>query len=105
MERKLCNTCFTQKDEIYFIRSKTLCKDCHNEKRRQKYKENPEHREKLVKMATDFKRNKTIIRQAEKQAKQDELAKQIGETNTKANWRNKYHLQILRRSKTENIIS
>ena len=82
MEGKICNNCFTQKPETYFIRSKTICKDCNNANRRQKYKENPEHREKLINMAIVFKRNKTIERQAEKQAKLDELIKQIGETNT-----------------------
>ena len=82
MDYKICNNCFTQKDASYFIRSKTICKDCNNEKRRQKYKENPELREKLIKMATYFKHNKVIIKQAEKQIKIDELNKKIGETNT-----------------------
>jgi len=82
MEERICNTCFTQKPNTHFIRSKTLCKDCHNKTRRQKYKDNPEHREKLIKMATDFKRNKTIERQVQRQHKIDELNKKIGETNT-----------------------
>ena len=77
-----CSKCHLYKPETYYKRTKTICKDCNNENRRQKYKENPEHREKLIKMAIDFKRNKSIERQAERQYKIDELNKTIGESNT-----------------------
>jgi hypothetical protein len=70
-----------QKNKTYYVRSKTVCKDCNNAMRRQKYKENPEHREKLIQMAIVFKRNKAIERRAEKQTQLNELHKQIGEEN------------------------
>lgn len=46
MEGIFCNNCLIQKDISYYVRSKTVCKDCNNADRRQKYKENPEYHNK-----------------------------------------------------------
>ena len=61
MDYKICNNCFTQKDASYFIRSKTICKDCNNNKRRTLYIDNEEHRKKLIQLASNFKSKKGIF--------------------------------------------
>jgi hypothetical protein len=58
-----CSKCFIEKQEEKFYKRGKICCDCNNEKRRQKYKNDEEHRIKLIKMATDFKHEKVIIRQ------------------------------------------
>jgi hypothetical protein len=77
MDEKQCTICFENKNIDDFIRTKSICKNCNNAKRRQKYKENPEHREKLIKMATVFKHNKVLERQQLRQAKLNELSEKI----------------------------
>ena len=82
MDEKQCTICFENKNIDDFIRTKSICKNCNNAKRRQKYKENPEHREKLIKMATVFKHNKVLERQQLRQAKLNELSEKIGKDNS-----------------------
>ena len=57
-----CSKCLIEKQEINFYKHGKICCDCNNEKRRQKYKNDEEHRKKLIKMATEFKHEKVIAR-------------------------------------------
>ncbi len=67
----MCLNCEISKSPIdFYARKKTICKDCFNERRREKYKNNEEHRQKIIKMATEFKKKKTIVNQQIKLEKQ-----------------------------------
>ena len=65
-----CSKCFLEKQEEQFYKRGKICCDCNNEKRRQKYKNDEEYRLKLIKMATDFKHEKVIIRQKTREEEQ-----------------------------------
>ena len=62
---KVCCYCNEEKFIEYFHKkgSSMTCKECHNYKRRQRYKTDEEHRIKLIKMSSDFKHEKMIERQ------------------------------------------
>jgi len=70
---KTCSKCSFEKQEICFYNRGKICRDCNNEKRRQKYNNDEEHRKKLIKMATEFKHGKVIMKQQIKQDKQNEI--------------------------------
>lgn len=74
-----CSKCLLEKTVSEFYKSGKICCSCNNEKRRNKYKTNEEHRKKLIKLATDFKHNKVVERQ---KIRQDEQSK-IGFDNKK----------------------
>ncbi len=59
---KSCFICEVVKTKEKFHENK-ICRDCNNSKRRLKYKNDEEHRKKIIKMASDFKHNKVIERQ------------------------------------------
>lgn len=65
---KTCSICFIEKNSEQCNGS--MCYGCNNEKRRQLYKNNTEHRKKLIKMASDFKHKKVLLNQKKKQEEQ-----------------------------------
>jgi hypothetical protein len=60
---KCCIKCNITKSLSEFNPCRNLCKDCNNIKRREKYKNNEEHRLKLIQMAIQFKQKKILERQ------------------------------------------
>ena len=81
-----CSICGETKIGNLFIKNKTICKDCNNLKRRTTYKNDNEHRIKLIKMASDFKHNKVVERAKNRENVKEELDKEIGEENTICNY-------------------
>jgi hypothetical protein len=80
-----CSKCLLEKSVSEFYKRGKMCCRCNNEKRRDKYKTNEEHRKKLIKMATDFKHNKVLEKQKIRQEEQDI----IGIENKKCKYCNK----------------
>ena len=78
-----CSICHIS-NELYRMNEGTdICKICFNNlKRREKYKNNIEFREKAIKDATEFKQKKKAERDKIKEAKIKELEEEIGEENT-----------------------
>jgi hypothetical protein len=68
-----CSKCLVEKQVQYFYTRGKICCDCNNEKRRQKYKNDDEYRIKLIKMATDFKHEKVIVRQQIREEEQNKI--------------------------------
>jgi hypothetical protein len=60
---KTCNKCGITKNLSLFLTTHNICKDCNNERRRNKYKENEEHRKTLIQRASEFKKQKSQLRQ------------------------------------------
>jgi len=81
---RTCSKCLFEKQENCFYKRGKICCDCNNEKRRQKYKNDEEYRKKLIKMATNFKHEKVILR---KKLREDEQNK-IGIDNKKCKYCN-----------------
>jgi hypothetical protein len=71
---KECSECETTKpiSDFYEKKKSNICKNCNNEKRRAKYVDDDELRKKLIKSASDYKKNKIIERQ---QLKEDTIGK------------------------------
>jgi hypothetical protein len=84
-----CSNCLLEKTISEFYKRGNICCKCNNEKRREKYKNNEEHRKKLIKLATDFKHNKLLEKQKIRQEEQDK----IGSENKKCKYCNeiKHH--------------
>ena len=76
---RTCNTCKNTKELSRFDGSRKTCRDCVNTRRREKYNTDEEHRQKLIKIASDFKHNKVIERQLQKE-------EEIGKDNKKCNY-------------------
>jgi len=70
---KTCSKCEETKPLGEFYKRGLICCECNNSKRRQKYKNNEEHRKKLIKLATDFKHEKVIERQKLKEEEQNKI--------------------------------
>ena len=70
---KICSKCEETKSLEEFYKRGLICCECNNYKRRQKYKENEEHRKKLIQKATDFKHKKVLERQQLKEEEQNKL--------------------------------
>ena len=68
-----CSKCLIEKQTDKFYKHGKICCDCNNEKRRLKYKNDEEHRKKLIKMATEFKHEKVIARQQLKEEEQNKI--------------------------------
>jgi hypothetical protein len=64
-EIKTCNICSQSKPYSSFTRGLT-CADCHNEKRRNKYKTDEDLRQKAIQQATVFKQKKATERREKK---------------------------------------
>lgn len=65
-----CSKCLVEKSPDKFYKRGKTCSDCNNEKRRQRYNNDEEYRKKLIKMATEFKHEKVVIRQKIKEEEQ-----------------------------------
>jgi len=70
---KFCSKCEEVKTSQEFYKHGLICCECNNSKRRQKYKENEEHRKKLIQMATEFKHKKVVERQKLKEEEQNKI--------------------------------
>ena len=68
-----CSKCLVEKQAEYFYKRGKICCNCNNEKRRQKYKNDEEYRKKLIKIATDFKHEKLIVRQQIREEEQNKI--------------------------------
>lgn len=68
---KICSNCKENKNLYSFYKRGLICCDCNNFKRRQKYKNDEEHRKKLIKNAIDVKHKKVIERQKIKEEQQN----------------------------------
>jgi len=71
--QKTCSKCEECKTVDNFYKRGAICCECHNSSRRQKYKNNEEHRRKLIKMASEFKREKVLERQKLKSEEQNKI--------------------------------
>jgi hypothetical protein len=57
---KKCNKCSETKTFSLFIKNKNICKDCNNKLRRERYKNDPKHRENLIKKQPTLKKAKFL---------------------------------------------
>ena len=73
VEYKICSKCENSKTLEEFYKRGSICCECNNSKRRQKYKEDEEHRKKLIQMASEFKHKKVVERQHLKEKEQVEM--------------------------------
>jgi len=80
-ENKYCSTCCETKNSDNFYEGKKACKSCVNLKRRNKYKENDEYRNRVKTQVIKLKTEKTIIRQKEREETQKRLIERIGIDN------------------------
>lgn len=80
MKQYICRLCNATEN---LIKDRNICKNCNNERRRNKYKENEEHRLRLIKMASEFKYNKR--KKAREEKKKAEVL-EIGFGNKKCNY-------------------
>lgn len=81
---RTCKICNIVKNVTLFSRNNLshICIDCNNIKRRQKYINNEELRNKAIQNSTDYKKNKKAIRDKLKQEALVKLEKEIGMDNT-----------------------
>lgn len=70
---KICSKCEVSKNLEKFYKCGSICCECNNSKRRQKYKEDEEHRKRLIQMASEFKHKKVVERQQLKEKEQTEM--------------------------------
>ena len=70
---KICSKCNESKNSDNFYKHGLTCRECNNFKRRQKYKNDEEHRHKLIKIASDLKHKKVIERQKIKEEEQNSI--------------------------------
>jgi len=70
---KKCSKCEIEKPIDKFYRQGSVCCECNNIKRREKYKNNEEYRQKLIKKAIDFKHEKSVERQKIKAEEQQKI--------------------------------
>lgn len=78
---KNCIYCNEEKPMDNFIKGTNRCKDCNNERRRNKYITNEEHRAKLLKSGVIYKQNKAIKRNKAREEERLRLDEEIGEGN------------------------
>lgn len=78
----ICNKCNNTKNAKLFLKKCKICNDCNNERRRNKYKSDPNLRAKLIEVATKTKQNKLAIKREQEAQRIAELEKTIGEENT-----------------------
>jgi len=93
---KHCSKCETDKSLDKFYSRGSICCECNNNKRREKYKNNDEHRRKLIKMASDFKHDKSVERQKLKAVEHQK----IGLENKQCKYCNEIkHTEMFRRNR------
>lgn len=73
MNVKLCSKCGITKDVSLCLTTHNVCKDCNNQRRRDKYKNDEERRKKIIQQATEFKKQKVLIRQQKLKEYQEEI--------------------------------
>jgi len=78
----VCVKCNLEKDKTLFLKKCNICNDCNNKRRREKYQNNADVREKLIADATRFKQAKAAMRREQEQKRIAELELTIGEQNT-----------------------
>jgi hypothetical protein len=71
--QKNCSKCNKDKTIDKFYKRGSICCECNNSKRRQKYKNDEEYRKKLIKMASEFKHEKVLERQKLKEEQQNKI--------------------------------
>lgn len=59
---KVCSKCRENKTIDEFYKGKSVCRNCNNLKRRQRYQHDEEHRKKVIQMAITFKHEKSMER-------------------------------------------
>jgi hypothetical protein len=89
-KRQVCKSCDNESKRLNYNNNKEA-RDKLNEKRKEKYKTDDEHRKKLIKLAGDFKHNKVIVRQ---QLKEEENQK-IGLENKQCKYCNEIKLKTM----------
>ena len=67
---KICSNCGESETYESYYKTGSKCVECRNFSRREKYKNNEEHRKKLIQKATDYKHEKVIERQKIKEEEQ-----------------------------------
>jgi hypothetical protein len=77
----ICRVCSTEKIVSLFVGGRTICKDCNNQRRKDKYANDEEHRKKLIQKASEFKHAKVLKRQEEKEIERKQLDEEIGVDN------------------------
>lgn len=77
----ICRVCSTTKIVSLFVRGRTICKDCNNQRRKDKYANDEEHRKKLIQQVSEFKHAKVLKRQEEKEIEKKNLEEEIGADN------------------------
>lgn len=70
---KQCSMCNNTKELDKFYTRGLVCRDCNNLKRRDKYKNDEEHRKKLITMASNFKHKKVIKNQKMREYRQTQI--------------------------------
>jgi ethanolamine utilization protein EutQ (cupin superfamily) len=70
---KICSVCKEKKTSDMFYTTRVTCCECINSKRREKYKNDEEHRKKIIKQVSEFKHEKVIIKQQIKQEEQNKM--------------------------------
>ena len=70
---KICSKCDIEKSIDKFYSRGAVCCDCNNIKRREKYKNDEDHRKKLIKIASVFKHEKVVERQKIKHEEQTKI--------------------------------
>ena len=71
MSHKVCSKCKENKTLNNFYKRGSICSNCNNLKRRQRYNNDEEYRKKIIKMAIDFKHEKVIERLKIKEEQQN----------------------------------
>jgi len=78
---QICRVCSTDKVVSLFVKGRTICKDCNNQIRRDKYCNDDEHRKKHLQSSINYKHAKTLKRQEEKEIERKQLDEEIGVDN------------------------
>lgn len=79
---KTCLKCSETKEVKLFLTTHNICKDCNNARRREKYKNNEEHRALLIKKAIEVKQKRARIKNQKKAEELEALEAEIGSENT-----------------------
>ena len=80
-EEQKCNCCEKIKPILMFIKNRKICIECNNYKRRIKYDTDEEHRNILIKKATEFKQKQILNKNKQKE-------EELGVGNTMCNYCN-----------------
>ena len=73
VKQQICSKCNENKNVDKFYKNRSICYDCNNNKRRERYKNDEEHRQKLIKMACEYKHKRMLERQQLKKEEQNKI--------------------------------